>query len=91
MSITGLTVELPTPCRTCRRSFIATIGMGNDQHPASVRCKACNVHRGWMSHETHNFIVEIIKNFGILTSPIAMRLGEEAASAAESERPRIRS
>ena len=51
VSSIGLTVEFPTPCRTCRRSFMATIGTGNDQHPASVRCKACNVHRGWMSHE----------------------------------------
>ena len=55
----GLTVELPTPCRTCRRSFMATICVGNDRHPASVRCDKCAAHRGYVSDISHRFIIEL--------------------------------
>jgi hypothetical protein len=79
MSIAGLPVELPIPCRRCRRSFIATISM--EQNPASLRCIKCAAHPGYVSEISYDFIAEIIKNFGPITSPIAMRLGATSDAA----------
>jgi hypothetical protein len=86
VSITGVRVELPTTCSTCRRSLIAII---DGQNPASLRCDKCAAHRGYVPEVSHGFFSEIIRNFGMLTEPAALRLGAssdaEMTQAAEDE------
>jgi hypothetical protein len=81
--ITGVRIELPTLCRTCRRGLIATI-MDDGQGPASLLCDRCGAHRGHVSDISHGFFAEIIRNFTMPTEPAALRLG--ASSIADMTR-----
>jgi hypothetical protein len=72
-SLHGLVVRLPDSCRC--GAVRATIGAGTGPHIASLRCVNCNAHRGWLPHETHSFIAEIVRLVGRPTTPIAIRRG----------------
>ena len=67
----GLVVDLQQPCKC--GAYVAVIGCGKGPHLASLRCEACDEHRGWLSQQTHSFISETIKRFGRPTDPIRVR------------------
>jgi hypothetical protein len=46
---------------------------GKGPHLASLRCEACDAHRGWLSQQTYGFINETITQFGRPTTPIKVR------------------
>jgi hypothetical protein len=71
--VLGLTARLQKPCRC--GSTLATIGAGKGPHAVALYCEQCAVHRGWASHETHRFLTEIIKNFGLPTEPVTIKFG----------------
>ena len=64
----GLVVDLQQACRC--GGYVAVIGVGKGPHLASLRCEACDEHRGWMSQQTYGFVNETIKLFGRPTEPI---------------------
>lgn len=68
----GLTVDLDDPCKWCR-THLVIIGTGKGPHLASLRCKACGEHRGWVSRESYRFINETITRFGRTREPIKVR------------------
>jgi hypothetical protein len=69
----GLIVRVPDSCK-CGAAR-TTIGAGAGPHTASLRCVNCGAHRGWLAHETHSFIGEIVRLVGRPTEPIAIRRG----------------
>lgn len=75
----GLIVKLPDAC-SCGATQ-ATVGSSAGPHHASLRCRACERHRGWMSGETYNFITRVIDNFGRPTEPISVRFKNSRVSA----------
>lgn len=70
----GLVVRVPSACRC--GGTTATINKGAGPHAASLRCAKCETHRGWLSHTSHRFILEIINKFGRPTAPITIRRSE---------------
>ena len=70
----GIEVYLPDPCQcsTC----IALIGPGAGPHRASLHCRKCERHRGWLSSDSFEFITTIINKFGRPRSPIIIRRGK---------------
>ena len=67
----GLVVDLQDPCKC--GAHVAVIGPGKAQHAASLRCHACDRHRGWLAKQTHNFISESIKQSGRSADPIKVQ------------------
>jgi hypothetical protein len=44
----GLAVTLPNTCSNCA-ALVAIIGPGKPPHSASLLCRSCGLHRGWVS------------------------------------------
>ena len=70
----GLLVRTPRPCRRCGAELVV-IGPGKGPHAASLICAECETHRGWLSHESHRFITEIVDQSGRPTEPILLCRG----------------
>jgi hypothetical protein len=62
---------MPTPCRC--GADLAVIGPGMGPHALSIHCWECGVHRGWLPHETRQFLIELINKFGRPTEAIIIR------------------
>jgi hypothetical protein len=60
--LAGLPVKLPEQCRC--GSEVALIGAGTEIHRASLRCRSCGRHRGWLSKITANWIETVAVKFG---------------------------
>jgi hypothetical protein len=71
----GLSVQMPSVC--CCGAVRAVVGPGKGPHAAELRCAKCDVHRGWVSHATHRFLIELINRFGRPTEPIVIRCGRQ--------------
>ena len=67
-----LVVTLPDVCNQCGAAE-AVIGAGRGPHLASLRCRACQIHRGWVGQQTYKFLAEIVAKFGRPETPIAIR------------------
>jgi hypothetical protein len=67
----GLSVQLSDVCQC--GSCDAVIGEGKGPHRASLFCRQCERHRGWMPNEAHAFVAEVVKKFGKLTTPIRIQ------------------
>ena len=87
----GLLVRTPTPCRC--GAELGGDRTGEAMHAASLVCAECGTHRGWLSHESHRFLTEIVDKFGRPTEPIVLRRGRQpdaiyllALRAPDSER-----
>jgi hypothetical protein len=65
-------VKLPGTCSKCG-GLIAIVGPGKPPHSASLLCKSCGLHRGWISRANYSFLHEIINKFGAPTEPIVFR------------------
>jgi hypothetical protein len=78
-SILELAVRLPRPC-WCG-SVVATIGSSAGPHHARLQCAGCNVHRGWLSRDSYEFIVAVVDEFGRPEQPIAIRFNNSRISA----------
>jgi hypothetical protein len=78
--VLDLTVKLPKPCRACGWTM-ATIGKGKGPHIAALFCSDYSIFRGWLSHASHHFLSEIVKNFGPPIEPILIRLGTKTSAA----------
>jgi hypothetical protein len=66
-----LVVTLPDACK-CGAAE-AVIGAGRGPHLASLRCCACEAHRGWLGHQTHSFLTKTVTQFGRPSEPVAIR------------------
>jgi hypothetical protein len=66
-----LAVTLPDHCKCGIPDAI--IGPGAGPQLASLRCRACGVHRGWLPLTTYQFLAEIVAKFGRPVEPIAIR------------------
>jgi hypothetical protein len=71
----NLLVRLSDRCRCGQET--ARIGEGAGPHCASLRCYDCGHHRGRLSHEAGNFVLNIIEKFGAPTEPIVLRRRHE--------------
>jgi hypothetical protein len=69
-----LQVQLPDACPGCNNP-IALIGRGSGPHRASLHCDRCGGHRGWIAHQTYDFLITITKKFGRPHTPIVIRRG----------------
>ena len=69
----GLAVQLPDACR-CGRD-VARIGPPVGPHLAELRCARCNRHRGWLPRVAHQFLLEVVTQFGRPDTPICIRRG----------------
>jgi hypothetical protein len=67
----GLAVKLPNACR-CGDS-VSTVGPGKPPHSASVRCRSCGLHRGWVSRANCTFINDVINTGGAPREPLVLR------------------
>ena len=70
--VLGLAMKLPSTCRHCGE-LVATVGPGKPPHSASVRCRSCRLHRGWLSRANYTFLNEAINTGGALREPIVLR------------------
>jgi hypothetical protein len=70
--LVGLTVDLEDPCKWCR-THLVIIGAGKGPHLASLKCKACGEHRGWMSRQSYTFLTKTTEQFGRTSEPIKVR------------------
>jgi hypothetical protein len=61
--VLGLAVRPPAACRQCGDP-VATVGPGKPPHYASLRCRSCNLHRGWLSRVHHANLTEVINTAG---------------------------
>jgi hypothetical protein len=66
-----LVVTPPDPCKCGTHDAI--IGAGAGPHLASLHCRACGLHRGWLPLVTYQFLAEIVAKFGRPVEPIAIR------------------
>ena len=73
-SIIGLTVEMPTPCHL-RSCGCMTVKVHAGGAHGVVRCTRCAAYRGTVSKMSRDFLAEIIRVFGTITEPGAIRLG----------------
>jgi hypothetical protein len=48
----GFAVKLPNTCSKCA-DLVAIVGPGKPPHSASLLCRSCGTHRGWISRELH--------------------------------------
>jgi hypothetical protein len=55
----GLAVKLPDACRKCADAA-AIVGPGKPPHYASLHCRSCNLHRGWLSRAHRAHLNELI-------------------------------
>ena len=78
-SVVGLIVTLPSAC-TCG-SIETRIGSSAGPHFASLRCKACDKHRGWVSAVTFHFLTDVVDKFGRPAEPISVRFKNSRVSA----------
>jgi hypothetical protein len=69
--IVGLVVDLQDAC-ACGTN-LAVIGAGSGPHLASLRCQACDHHRGWVSRQSYNFLTKTTEQFGRTDEPIKVR------------------
>jgi hypothetical protein len=70
--LAGLTVKLEHDRCRCG-SDAAIIGDDKAMHRASLTCRSCGRHRGWLSKPTANFIAAVIDLHGRPDKPIIMR------------------
>ena len=68
----GLAVKLPNTCSKCG-DLVAIVGPGKPPHCASLLCRSCGLHRGWISRANYTFLNEIINKFGAPSEPIVFR------------------
>jgi hypothetical protein len=68
----GLAVKLPNTCSKCA-DLVAIIGPGKPPHSASLLCRSCGLHRGWVSRANYTFLNEVINEFGAPSEPIVLR------------------
>ena len=68
----GIAVTLPDTCSKCA-DLVAIIGPGKPPHSASVLCRSCGLHRGWLSRANYTFLNEAINTGGALREPIVLR------------------
>ena len=67
----GLAVKLPKTCSECA-DLVAIIGAGKPPHSASLLCRSCGRHRGWVSRANYAFLSEIITETGAPRQPIVL-------------------
>jgi hypothetical protein len=75
----GLSVQMPSVCHC--DAVLAVIGPGKGPHAAALHCAKCDVHRGWVSHSTHQFLIKLIDKCGRPTEPIVIRRGNTSGLA----------
>jgi hypothetical protein len=68
----GIAVKLPDTCSKCGE-LVGVVGPGKPPHCASLLCRSCRLHRGWISRANYTFLNEIIKKFGAPSEPIVFR------------------
>ena len=70
--LAGLAVKLEHDRCKCG-SDTAIIGAGKAMHHASLTCRSCGRHRGWLSRFTANWIEAVINLHGRPDKPIIVR------------------
>jgi hypothetical protein len=80
--LAGLEVRLPDPCRCS--GAIALLGPGAGPHRASLHCRECSTHRGWVSHTTYEFLCSVANKFGRPQRPITIRRGNSVTATDSS-------
>ena len=70
--LTGLAAKLPETCGKCGH-LVALVGPGKPPHRASLLCRSCGLHRGWISRATYTVLNEVISKFSVPTEPIVFR------------------
>jgi hypothetical protein len=70
--LAGLVVQFEHDFCRCGTN-VAIIGAGVNIHRASLRCRSCHRHRGWLSRHTANWIETIINLHGRPDKPITIR------------------
>jgi hypothetical protein len=81
-ALLGLPIRLERtidgPCAECGETAVI-IGSSAGPHAASLRCKRCDRHRGWLPKTVADFLTDIVVRFGRPTEPITIRNSELAA------------
>ena len=67
----GLAVNCPNACRRCGDP-VAIVGPGKPPHYASLRCRSCDLHRGWLARTHWAYLTEVIAEAGAPHQPIAL-------------------
>jgi len=70
--LSGFAVKLPDTCSKCG-DLTGIVGPGKPPHAASLLCRSCGLHRGWISRANYSFLNEIINKFGAPSEPIVFR------------------
>jgi hypothetical protein len=69
--IVGLAVQPQTTCRRCGDP-VAVVGAGKAMHHASLHCRSCDLHRGWLSRAHCAYLAEIVAEAGVPREPIIL-------------------
>ena len=70
--LAGLAVQFEHDFCRCG-SNVATIGDGKAMHRASLTCRSCGRHRGWLSRFTAYWLKSVISLHGRPDKPIIVR------------------
>jgi hypothetical protein len=82
-SLWGLAVKPPNACRKCGDP-VATVGPGKPPHSASLRCRSCDLHRGWVSRAHCAYLNEVIAT-GVPREPIVLHTSTSKPERATTE------
>jgi hypothetical protein len=78
----GLRIQLERTidghCAECGETTVV-IGFSSGSHAASLRCRRCDRHRGWLPKTVADFLTGVVVRFGRPTEPITIRNSELAA------------
>jgi hypothetical protein len=69
--ITGIAVQPSNVCRRCGDP-VAIVGPGTPPHYASLRCRSCDVFRGWLPRAHGAYLTEVVAEAGVPRHPIPL-------------------
>jgi hypothetical protein len=69
--LSGLAVQPQTICRRCGDP-VAIVGPGTPPHYASLRCRSCDVFRGWLPRAHGAYLTEVVAEAGVPRHPIPL-------------------
>ena len=60
------------PCRSCGATLVV-VGEPKGPHLAALYCTGCDRHRGWLSKQVADFLIETVRLFGAPDVPLVVR------------------
>jgi hypothetical protein len=89
-TLVGLRIRLERTIEvlcTCGETAVVCGSSSGGPHLASLRCQACDAHRGWLSRSSGEFLLAAIDRFGRPREPIIVRNSATSSGADAAASP----